>query len=286
LEVKNQDLKLKETNKSIAVSIKMLQGQLCQGIKITRLQREVTEKIKTFAITHSKNIPLRKSDFERDFKIIDTHMNDIRELCDKMDLKCKHWKESFKKHNMEHYTFIAWNNTIPKNPEPFYVDPSGFVDTAAPNESNNCYNPFPINLKRPSKCKQCHFMGHHCRCPSPKKNRRMNWNDMITKETQGLEHPYLFDPSAWDYQEPDRTYIMHPKPDRHAKTPKAHSVAHGHINDEFDEAYHEAARKRSEQIFNETWNKKERICAAQRHGNAPYTRIERAFVASAISLTT
>jgi hypothetical protein len=34
MEVKNQDQKLKETNKSIAVSIKMLQDQLSQGIKI------------------------------------------------------------------------------------------------------------------------------------------------------------------------------------------------------------------------------------------------------------
>jgi hypothetical protein len=34
MEVKNQDQKLKETNKSITVSIKMLQDQLSQGIKI------------------------------------------------------------------------------------------------------------------------------------------------------------------------------------------------------------------------------------------------------------
>jgi len=68
MEVKRQDKKLKETNKSIAVSIKMLQEQLSNGIKITKMQRELTQKIKTFEISRSKLIPLRKSDFERDFK--------------------------------------------------------------------------------------------------------------------------------------------------------------------------------------------------------------------------
>jgi hypothetical protein len=107
MEVANQDLKLKETNKSIAVSIKMLQEQLCQGIKITKLQRELTKTIRNFEISRSKLIPLHKSDFERDFKIIDTHMSDIRGLYEKMDLKCTDLKESFQKHNMKHYTFIA-----------------------------------------------------------------------------------------------------------------------------------------------------------------------------------
>ena len=78
MEVKNQDQKLKEINKSIAVSTNMLQEQLSQGIKLTKLQRELTEKIKHFKISHLKNIPLRKLDFERDFKFIDTHMQEIR----------------------------------------------------------------------------------------------------------------------------------------------------------------------------------------------------------------
>jgi len=77
MEVTNQDLKLKKTNKSIAVSVTMLQEQLSQGIKITKLQRELTQKIKDFEINRLKSIPLRKSDFKRDFKIIDSHMNNI-----------------------------------------------------------------------------------------------------------------------------------------------------------------------------------------------------------------
>jgi len=286
MEVKNQDQKLRETNKSIAVNIKMLQEQLCQGIKITRLQRELTEKIKKFGITRSKMIPLRKSDFEQNFKTIDLHMDDIRKLYEKMDLKCKHWKDSFKKHNMEHYTFIARNDTIPKDSEPFYVDPSGFVDTVAPDESNNYYEPFPVHLKRPSKCKKCEFVGHHRRCPSPQRIKKMNWNSMLTKETQELEHPYLFDPSTWHYQEPNKEYTMHPRHDHNTRLSKAHLVGHGYTNNEFDESYHENARQRSEEIFNATWNKKERIRATRRHENVPYTRIERAFATSAISLTT
>jgi hypothetical protein len=79
---------------------------------------------------------------------------------------------------------------------------------------------------------------------------------------------------------------MHPKYDCSAPLRKAHLVAHGYTNDVFDEAYHDDARKRSDQIFNETWHKKERIRATRRHENTPYTRIERAFTASAISLTT
>jgi len=107
MEVKNQDEKLKETNKSIAVSIKNFQDQLSQGIKITKLQCELTKKIKNFEINHLKDIPLRKSDFERDFKMIDNHMTQIHGLYEKLNTKCKDWKQSFKKHNMEKYTFIT-----------------------------------------------------------------------------------------------------------------------------------------------------------------------------------
>jgi hypothetical protein len=160
MEIKNQDQKLSETNKSIAVSIKMLQDQLSQGIRITKLQRELTNKIKHFEISRSKSIPLCKSDFERDFKIIDTHMGDINELYGNLDLKCNEWRQSFKKHNMEHYTFIARNNTIPMNPEPFYVDPSGYVDTAPPSESNNYYDALPVSWNHPCEHKKCRFVGH------------------------------------------------------------------------------------------------------------------------------
>jgi hypothetical protein len=47
-QVKRQDKDLKEVNKTIAVSVKMLQGQLTKGIKATKLQRELQEKIKNF----------------------------------------------------------------------------------------------------------------------------------------------------------------------------------------------------------------------------------------------
>jgi hypothetical protein len=144
MEVKRQDKKLKETNKSIAVSIKMLQEQLSNGIKITKMQRELTQKIKTFEISRSKLIPLRKSDFERDFKTIDTHMLDLHGLYKKLDSKCNDWKRSFKQHNMENYTFIVRNDTIPRNPEPLYVDPYGYTDFIPPNATNDYYEPFPV----------------------------------------------------------------------------------------------------------------------------------------------
>jgi hypothetical protein len=146
MEVKNQDKKLKETNKSIAVSIHMLQEQLSQGIKITKLQHELTEKIKNFEISRLKNIPLRQSDFERDFKFIDTHLLDIRGLYKKLDTKCNDWKQRVKKHNMEQYTFVARNDTIPKNMEPFYVDPLGYTDVMPLDDSNNYYEPCPVHV--------------------------------------------------------------------------------------------------------------------------------------------
>jgi hypothetical protein len=285
MEIKNQDEKLKETNKSIAVSIKMLQDQLSQGIKISKLQHELTKKVKHFEISHLKCIPLRKSDFQRDFKIIDTHMNNIQGLYDKLDLTCKDWKQSFKKHNMENYTFIARNDTIPMNPEPFYVDPSGFVDMAPPNESNNCYDPFPVPVNRPRECKKCQFVGHTRRCPSPEKKIRENWNDVFIRETQDSDHPYLSVPSEGCYSEPARKFVMQSKPDSHTRTSKAHPVAHGDMYNQFNTAYHQSARDRSEQIFNETWNKKEEIRAARTRNNVPYSRIERAFMATAISAT-
>jgi len=172
MEVKNQDQKLKETNKSIAVSIKMLQEQLSNGIKITKMQRELTQKIKTFEISRSKLIPLRKSDFERDFKTIDTHMLDIHGLYTKLDSKCKDWKRSFKQHNMENYTFIVRNDTIPTNPEPLYVDPYGYTDFIPPNVTNDYYEPFPVRVQKPPTHKKCQFVGHHRKCPSPKKHWR------------------------------------------------------------------------------------------------------------------
>jgi hypothetical protein len=54
-------------------------------------------------------------------------------------------------HNMEHYTFIGRDDTIPRNPEPLYVDPYGYTDYTPPNETNDYYEPFPVHLRNPSE---------------------------------------------------------------------------------------------------------------------------------------
>lgn len=74
----------------------------------------------------------------------------------------------------------------------------------------------------------------------------------------------------------------------HTKRPKAHLVTDEPPNDDSTDDFHQAARQRSERIFNETWNTKEKVRAARKVGNIPYTytRIERAFTASAVSETT
>jgi hypothetical protein len=79
---------------------------------------------------------------------------------------------------------------------------------------------------------------------------------------------------------------MKSKP-QHGCTPrfKSHLIGHGYYS-EADDAYHKKARERSEQIFQDTWNTNEAIRAATRVNNIPFTRIERAFMASAISETT
>jgi hypothetical protein len=79
---------------------------------------------------------------------------------------------------------------------------------------------------------------------------------------------------------------MCPNPTGHTKIPKAPFVAHGDKDNKSEEAYHAVARQHSEDIFNENWNEKQRIRAAREYTNVPFTRIERAFSASAISLTT
>jgi hypothetical protein len=98
---------------------------------------------------------------------------------------------------------------------------------------------------------------------------RENWNDVFVRETQDFDHRYLFVPSEGSYSEPARTFVMQSKPDSHTRTSKAHLVAHGDMYNQFNTAYHQAARDQSEQIFNEI-----------------YSRIERAFMATAISDTT
>jgi hypothetical protein len=272
--VKNQDQKLRETNKSIAVSIKMLEDQLCQGIKITRMQRELTAKIKNFEIHHLKSIPLRKSDFERDFKIIDTHMNDIGGLYEKLDSKCKAWKQSFKMHNMEHYTFINQDDTIPRNPEPLYVDPHGYTDYTPPNETDHYYEPFPVHLRNPSECNKCRFVGHRRTCLSPKKRSG---------------HHYTFS----DNDNSHDVNTMEAWSNRHKQELEQYKSFNGHKTDAatclssdnvLTNELHETARERSERIFNQAWNDKERIQGRNAHQNIPFTRIERAFMASAISI--
>jgi len=274
MEVKNQDEKLKETNKSIAVSIKNFQDQLSQGIKITKLQCELTKKIKNFEINHLKDIPLRKSDFERDFKMIDNHMTQIHGLYEKLNTKCKDWKQSFKKHNMENYTFITRNDTIPMNPEPLFVDPYGYTDSVPPNKTNDYYEPFPVCLRNPLSCNKCHFVGHHRKCPSPKK--------------RGGNH-YTF----FDNDNSHEDYAMEALNNQHKQELTQHKPFNGHktdaatylsSDDAFTNALHETARERSERIFNQVWNDKERIRARNTHQNIPFTRIERAFMASVISV--
>jgi hypothetical protein len=54
---------------------------------------------------------------------------------------------------MDFYHLSVMNDTIPRNPEPLYVDPFGYTDYVPPNEMNDIYDPFPIQLKKPSSCK-------------------------------------------------------------------------------------------------------------------------------------
>jgi hypothetical protein len=152
---------LKEVNKSIAVSVKMLQEQLTKGINTTKLQRELQEKIKNFEISRIKaTYPLRKTEFERNFKVLDEHVFQIGQLYEKLDGKCIEWKRKFKQHNMEFYHLSALNDTIPRNPEPLYVDPFGYTNYAPPNETNNYYEPFTIRLQNPPEYTKCRFVRH------------------------------------------------------------------------------------------------------------------------------
>jgi len=300
MEVKNQDQKLKETNKNIAVSIEMLQNQLSQGIKITKLQRELTEKIKNFEIDRLKNIPPRKSDFERDFKMIDTHMTEIHGLYEKLNMKCKDWKQNFKKHNMENYTFITRNDTIPRNPEPLFVDPYGYTDSIPLNEMNDYYKPFPVRLRNPSSCNKCRFVGQHRKCPSPKKRNEKHcisfendnydedyakeaWNNQYKQELHQYRPFNGRQTDAATYPSIGQSQIK-PKAIRNCDRFKSASTPYGNQHDVFTNELHETAQERSERIFNQTWKDKEQIRARTTDQHIPFTRIERAFMASAISV--
>jgi hypothetical protein len=151
----------------------MLQELLTNGIKTTKLQRELQQKVKNFEIGRIKAIsPLHKTEFERNFKVLDEHVLQIGQIYEKLDKKCNEWKRQFKQHNMDFYHLSVMNDTIPRNPEPLYVDPFGYTDYVPPNEMNDIYDPFPVQLKKPSSCNKCRFVGHHRKCPSPNKRCR------------------------------------------------------------------------------------------------------------------
>ena len=113
--------------------------------------------------------PLHKTEFERDFEAINENVLEIGRLYETLDKKCQDWKKRFKQHNLDFYTLTYLNDTVKEPITPLYVDPYWYEDFAETDETNDYYEPFPINLKKPSEDHKCHFMGHHRKCPSPKK---------------------------------------------------------------------------------------------------------------------
>ena len=78
VEVKCQDENMEEADKTIAVSVKMLEEQLAKGIRITKLQRELHQIINEFKIKSLKAIiPLHKQYFERDFNTASKKIEEI-----------------------------------------------------------------------------------------------------------------------------------------------------------------------------------------------------------------
>jgi hypothetical protein len=201
---------------------------------------------------------------------------------------------------MENYTFITRNDTISMNPEPLFVDPYGYTDSVPPNETNDYYESFPVRLRNPSICNKCRFVGHHRKCPSPKKRggnhyiffdndnsdedyAKEAWNNQHKQE---LEQHKSFNGHKTDAATYPSTvqFQMKHKAKGNSTRFKSASIPYGHQHDVFTNEFHETARERSERIFNQTWNDKERIRARNTHLNVPFTRIERAFVA--VSTTT
>jgi hypothetical protein len=299
-EVKHQDSKLKEVNMTIALTVKILEEQLTKGIKITKLQRELHEIIRNFEMCHLKTvIPLHTMDFEQDFKVISKNIDEIGKLYEQLDQKCDDWKQNFKKHNLDHYTFGPNDDTPSK---PFYVDPFRYANVIPPDNSNDYYEPCPVCVRQPSSHHQCQFVGHHRRCPSPKKRiSRQNasyvfiepsentanqaWTNQFEKELQ--EITYLDTFNSEECLNPIiRNFEMNAKDNKVNKREKAKLVSYGNQQDSDNEDYHQAARRCSEEIFHTTWQDKKRIRTQNQCDNAPFTQIERAFVASAISTTT
>jgi hypothetical protein len=112
-------------------------------------------------------IPLGKHDFERDFNTMSKNMGKMEELCEKLNGKCSMWKKRFSKHNIDNYTLKNYGetlDTVPTQTETYYVDSSGYMDLAPPNDSANYYAPFAIPLSLPKNQHQCRFVGHNCKC--------------------------------------------------------------------------------------------------------------------------
>ena len=87
-EVKHQDNKIEEVNKTVAVIVKMLEEQLTKGLKIAKLQRELHEIIRNFEMHRSKTVlPLRAVNFERNFEVISENIDEIGELYEQLDKK-------------------------------------------------------------------------------------------------------------------------------------------------------------------------------------------------------
>ena len=69
-EVKHQDNKIEEVNKTVAVIVKMLEEQLTKGLKIAKLQRELHEIIQNFEMHRLKTVfPLCTVNFEQILKL-------------------------------------------------------------------------------------------------------------------------------------------------------------------------------------------------------------------------
>jgi hypothetical protein len=79
-------------------------------------------------------------------------------------------------------------------------------------------------------------------------------------------------------------FKMKAKASKATQEPKAKLVSHGNQRVGNIGTHHQTARQRSKEIFNATWTEKEALRANRQQQHAPYTQIERAFVA--ISMTT
>jgi hypothetical protein len=234
--------------------------------------------------------------FEQNFEVISENIDEIGELYEQLEGKCNDWKERFKEHDIDYCTFSSQNDTVERDDRCLYVDPFGHVDFTAPNESNDYYEPYPFNVRRPSDHHQCRFIGRHRRnSPSKKKNSSQSvsyifmnpgengqeWKNQFERELQNNTH---IDISNSEIHAPTMKSVkMKKRTAKSSQKPKAKLVSHGNQQGDNVETHYQTARQRSNEIFNETWQEKENI-RAKRQQPVPYTRNERAFVA--VSTTT